>query len=144
MDTQLIGLWSANEYEGWGGPAEEILIFKADGTGRYEVINYFPEFVELFEWRVTAPGYISLLGFKKISHEGEGKTSEEPSTFRFKNIPYHIQEQLVPSNRLMQVLTLSLPPRTDRLYKKFVPEHYGFIRRELERLEEPDFSPWSK
>lgn len=129
---ELIGIWSADFIYGPGAQSDEILIFRPDGTGRFEFENWSLCFAELFRWRVSPPGCITLEGIKRLELGETGQeVVESESNFQFHRVPYQIQVEDTPSGKRMRVLRL-------RLYTD-VSDHYGFVKRDLSGEEQPDF-----
>jgi tetratricopeptide (TPR) repeat protein len=117
---------------GPGAQSDEILIFKPDGTGRFEFVNWSLCSADLFHWGVSAQNRITLHGFKRLELGENGQeVIEAESDFQFDSIPYQIQVEDTPSGKKMRVLRL-------RLFKD-VSDHYGFVREDLTGLEEPHF-----
>jgi hypothetical protein len=129
---ELVGFWSADFMYGPGAQSNEILIFKPDGTGRFEFLNWTLCSADIFHWEVSAQNRITLHGFKRLELGENGKeVIEAESDFQFNDIPYQIQMEDTPSGKRMQVLRL-------RLFKG-VSDHYGFVREDLSGEEQPDF-----
>ncbi len=130
--VELVGLWSADHMYGPGAESDEVLIFKPDGTGRFEFVNWSLCSADLFHWQVLAPNQIALHGFKRLELGPNGlEVIEVESEFRFDRIPYQIQEEKTPSGKKMRVLRLKL--------FEGVSDHYGFVREDLTGLQEPHF-----
>lgn len=134
MDTRLIGLWDS-EYARPGGHHDHILIFRADGTGRYEFDNVVLNFVELFTWKVTAPGSLSITGYKRLELDEPGTGIDETdSYFELINVPYTIRQEEARKGGFMNTLKLQMGD------SYLLPDHYWHIRTDLTGVEEPEFT----
>jgi hypothetical protein len=132
MVSPLIGLWSADYMYGPGAQSDEVLIFKPDGTGRFEFINFRLWSADVFHWHVSSDNLITLQGFKQLQvDETETYVREVASPFQFTNIAFHIATEQTLSGKIMPVLCVQLYPT--------VSNHYGFVRADLTGFEEPDF-----
>jgi hypothetical protein len=131
-DNGLVGLWSNDALYGPGAPSDDWLIFKPDGTGRYEFLNWMLCSAELFRWETPRPGVLLFVGERhlQIADDLRG-VEEEPSLLGTCEVPYVIAEEDTPAHGRIRVLRLPLtPPMRDR---------FGFSRADLTGLEEPKF-----
>jgi hypothetical protein len=135
LDTELNGLWSANARYGPGAQSDDCLIFKPDGTGRYEFINWTLSFADLFRWEMPKPGVVRIMTDRRLQMSDDARKVEEvDSPLREQEVQYRITEEDTPSGKRMRVLRLPLKGATT--------DCYGFSRRELDDwLEQPRFSP---
>lgn len=132
MSAELIGLWSANHMYGPGAESDEMLIFKPDGTGRFEFVNWSLCSADLFSWTVSASNRITLHGFKRLELGQNGlEVIEVEPDFQFDGIPYRIREEKTPSGKKIRVLRLKL--------FEGISDHYGFVKKDLAGQEEPHF-----
>lgn len=60
MTTDLIGVWSANALFASPGQEDEIVVFRSDGTGWIEWMNFGAHRIEFFWWEPTSPGWFAL------------------------------------------------------------------------------------
>ena len=111
-EDELVGVWSAGAGY-YATFSDEFLIFDADGTGRLEGWVLQLDSVELFEWKVVAPGLMDLIGGRHIGRRGpKGETMTETQTgFHFRGIPFNVAEKERPpgTGQWMQVLEIGLP-----------------------------------
>src|SRR5262245_28578351 len=110
--NELVGVWSAAE--GYLGHAsDERLIFKPDGTGRVEFLNWGFCSADFFRWRVVSSGVLDLIGYRCLQRGGEDYESvvEAESTFHFTGVPFSISEAERPpgTGQRMLVLRINLP-----------------------------------
>jgi hypothetical protein len=132
LDNELIGFWSADEMHGPGAQSDDCLIFKPDGTGRYEFLNWILCSADLFCWETPQPGVLRIVGVRNLQVSDDARSIEvEPSSFGTQEFYYEIKEEDTPSGDRMRVLRLPLPvPMQDS---------FGFARADLSGLEEPKF-----
>jgi hypothetical protein len=109
MNTELIGIWSADARFGPGAQSDEMLVFKPDGTGWIEVWNFCLCELEFFEWTLTSSGWMAVVGTRRM--EIDVKTDqlvESQTTMDVKHLPCRIQEEDTPSGIRMKVLRIEL------------------------------------
>jgi hypothetical protein len=132
LGDDLIGIWSADQMYGPGAQSDEVVIFKPDGTGRFEFLNWTLCSADLFRWEVLSPGLLNMVGYRCLElNEDASQVVEASSTFQHFSIAYRIADEDTPSSKRMRVLRWQLP----RPY----PSHLGFVRRDLAGYEEPRF-----
>ncbi|MGQ0798797.1 MAG: hypothetical protein ACT4NL_01615 [Pseudomarimonas sp.] len=133
LADELVGVWSNDCMYGPGAPADEILIFAPDGSGRFEVYNWLLCSVDYFAWSVSAPGVVEIRGLKSLQVEPDEKLTyfPQPSDFTFTGLNYAIAVEDTPSGKSLRVLRL-------KLYD-WVADHYGLVQSDLAGYEEPDF-----
>jgi len=132
MDNQLIGLWSVDILYGSAAASDDLLIFKPDGTGRYEFINLRLCWVDRFQWKVIRDGIISIIGDRCLTVAADEKSiEEEESQFGVQELHYEISEEQTPSGKRMRILRLPL--------KSPMANCFGFVRTDLVGLEQPEF-----
>lgn len=132
-DSELIGLWSNDALYGMGAQSDDCLIFKPDGTGRYEFINWMLCSAELFRWETPQPAVLRLVGERHLQVAEDLRSLEDkPSLLGTREVPYTIGEEGTPRYGRIRVLRvpLELPLR----------DHFGFIRADLKGLEGPEFT----
>lgn len=117
------------------GPAaqsDDVLIFKADGTGRFEFINLILCSADFFVWEMSDSEHISIRGFKRLSlDETARNVIESSSDFEYIDIPYQIREEVTKSGKRIRVLRLDLG--------KGKSDHFGLVRNDLAGFEQPNF-----
>jgi hypothetical protein len=135
LDGDLIGLWSADARYGPGAQSDDWLIFKPDGTGRYEFSNWTLCSADLFRWDIPKPGVVRISTDRRLQLSDDCRSVEEvASPFGEQEVEYRIAEEDTPSGKRMRVLRLAL--------NGAMTNCYGFGRRELdESLDQPRFSP---
>lgn len=120
---------------GPGAQSDEVLVFKPDGTGFMEVINPVTTSADLFQWAVEASGHLSLKGYKSlyVSDDKPPRVEEHASNL---NGVFTVRVQLedTKAGRKMRVLRFSERPWSG------ISDHYGFCRRDITGVENPDFS----
>jgi hypothetical protein len=131
-DSELVGLWSNDALYGPGAQSDDWLIFKPDGTGRYEFLNWTLCSAELFRWETPRPGVLRFIGERHLQiSDNLRSVEEEPSVLGNREVLYTITEGETPANGRIRVLHLPLAmPMRDR---------FGFCRADLTGLEEPKF-----
>jgi hypothetical protein len=131
-DSELVGLWSSDARYGPGAQSDDWLIFKPDGFGRYEFLNWILCSAELFRWETPQPGVLRVIGERHLQISDDLRSvEEEPSLFGTQEFPYQIAEEDTPSGKQMRVLRLPL--------KRPMRDCFGFARGNLSGLEEPKF-----
>jgi hypothetical protein len=123
LDHELVGLWSNDSLFGPGAQSDDWLIFKPDGTGRYEFLNWMLCSAELFRWETPRPGVLRFVGERHLQIAPDSRSvEEEPSLLGTRELPYTIAEEDTPSHVRIRVLRLPLElPMRDR---------FGFSRAE--------------
>jgi len=117
---------------GPGAQSDDVLIFKEDGTGRFEFVNWVLCSADLFRWNVTESGSLNLTGYCCLQLDNDAqKVVSTESDFQYSSLSYRIAEEETRSGKRMRVLRLS--------WKLPASDHYGFVRRDLTGLEEPRF-----
>src|SRR5579883_579328 len=107
LDSELIGLWSNDALYGMGAQSDDWLIFKPDGTGRYEFLNWMLCSAELFRWETPRPGVLHLVGQRHLQISEDLKSVEEqPSLLGTREVPYTIVEEDTPRHGRIRVLRL--------------------------------------
>lgn len=112
IDPIFIGLWSEDIMYGPGAQSEEVIVFKADGTGWIEDWNFILCSAEFFHWDVPELNFITILGDRRLElDDGNANFVEvEPSLNRVK-MPFCLQSEETPSGKMMQVLRMPFWPR---------------------------------
>jgi hypothetical protein len=128
----LIGVWSADARFGPGAQSDEMLIFKPDGTGRMDFLNWQLCSSDFFRWQIVSWGVLDLIGYRclELGDDGESVVEAE-STFRHAGVPFGVAEEDTPSGKRMLVLRIGLP--------RPWPSELGLVRRELGPWAEPRF-----
>ncbi|MBM0743776.1 hypothetical protein JOY44_19495 [Phormidium sp. CLA17] len=130
INPELVGVWSANARFGLGAQADEIVVFKPDGTGWLEVLNGFPCSADFFEWTLTSPGWVALAGTKSLTLDVKtDKLIDSQDLMEVKHLPYQVQEEHTPSGKVMQVLRIEL--------LNFGKGAFGFLEINPESYTEP-------
>jgi hypothetical protein len=132
LDSELVGLWSNDALLGPGAQTDDWLIFKPDGTGRYEFLNWMLCSAEMFRWETPRRGVLRFIGERhlQISHDLR-RVEEEPSLLGIREVLYTITEEDTPVIGRIRVLCLPLDmPMRGR---------FGFRSADLTGLEEPEF-----
>jgi hypothetical protein len=131
----LVGLWSADVMYGPGAQADEVLVFKPDGTGWLEVANPVTTSAELFGWAVEAPNRLRLEGSRSLylTDDNPCRMVEHPSRL---NAAFGIQVRVedTKAGRAMRVLRFAERPWPG------IADHFGFCRQDVGGIEGPDFS----
>jgi hypothetical protein len=132
-DAELVGLWSSNDLYGPGAQSDDWLIFKPDGSGRYEFLNWMLCSAELFRWETPRPGVLRVIGERHLQISDDLRSIEEKqSLFGTQELPYRIAEESTPSGKRMRTLRLPL--------KMPMRDCFGFRRADLSGLEGPEFN----
>jgi hypothetical protein len=132
LDQQLVGVWSADACYGPGAQSDDVLVFKADGTGRFDFINFTLCSADKFIWSIVGPGKLSISPTERLQ-PNDDCTAIEPcnSTFSFPSVPYQIAVEPTPSGRLAMVLRIVLSPE--------IANHFAKVRDNVTGMEEPEF-----
>jgi hypothetical protein len=131
-DGELVGRWSNDVLYGPGAQSDHVLIFKPDGTGRYEFLNWMLCSAELFRWETPLPGVLLFIGERHLQIAGDLRgVEEEQSLLGTREVPYTIAEEDTPLYGRIRVLRLPL--------EMPMKDHFGFERADLTGLEEPAF-----
>lgn len=127
---ELIGVWSAGHMYGPGAQSDVMLIFKEDGSGRIDVINWTLCSADLFQWDINADGTLRITGEARLALAKSGVV-KSASELSFQSLSFGVAEEKTPSGRSMRVLRPKIGTG--------MPDHYGFVRRELDGFDEPEF-----
>jgi hypothetical protein len=131
-DSELIGLWSNDALYGMGAQSDDLLIFKLDGTGRYEIWNWMLCSAELFCWETPRTGVLRFVGEQHHQISADLRSVEvEPSLLGTREVRYTIVEEDTPRHGRIRVLRLP--------FEMPMPDRFGFSRADLKGLEEPEF-----
>lgn len=131
-DGELVGLWSNDALYSPGAQSDDVLIFKPDGTGRYEFLNWMLCSAELFRWETPRPGVLRFVGERHLQIAADLRSvEEEPSLLGAREVAYTIAEEGTPVYGRIRVLRLPLQvPMRDC---------FGFVQADLMGQEEPAF-----
>lgn len=117
---------------GPGGQSDEVLIFKIDGTGRLDFINFTLSTAYEFQWFVESPNRLTVIGTRTLQVGDNGKTVENSDDIlNVINATYQIAFEDTPSGNRMRVLRVKLIDG--------VSDRYGFVREDIAGFEEPHF-----
>lgn len=132
-DRDLVGLWSCDRLYAPGAQSDDWLIFMADGTGRYDWLNWRLCSSESFRWSTPRPGILRLVGERHLQIADDLRSVvEETTLLGEREVPYKITEEATPVCGRMRVLHVRLEqPMIDR---------FGFVRADLSGLEVADFN----
>jgi hypothetical protein len=109
MNSELIGIWSADARFGPGAQSDEMLVFKPDGTGWIEVWNFCLCELEFFEWTLTSLGWVAVVATKRMEIDvGTDQLVDSQASMEVKHLPYQVQEEDTPSGARMKVLRIEL------------------------------------
>jgi hypothetical protein len=117
-EDELVGVWSAAQ--GYLGHASDRrLIFKPDGTGCVEFLNWDSSSIRYFRWKIVAPGVLYLIG--------DGPNS------CFTSVPFIVGEKERPpgTGQWIVVLQIALPAPWGGMF--------GLVTRDLAGWEAPRF-----
>lgn len=128
----LVGIWDTDAPEEYPSHSTETLIFKPDGTGRFETTNFVLCSADFFHWSVGADGRLTLRGYKTLAIDERGQPVEEPPEFEFVGVPYLIEAELTPTQQTIPTLVIQFG-------RPFMPDRFWLIRRDLTGYEEPSF-----
>lgn len=129
MKEDLIGIWSADHIYGPGAQADEILVFKEDGTGRLDIINFTLCSAQEFRWEIPSANHLNIIGVKNHQNNFNGNIVVEANNLlNLKNIPFTIAIEQTPSGQSMRVIRIKL--------MDYISDHFGFVRKDIKGLEE--------
>lgn len=132
MEDELVGIWSVDHMYGPGAQSDELLVFKQDGTGRLDFINFVLCTAYEFSWTVTSPNHLTLVGTKTHQISEDGKTVEESEdTLNLRDFPFQIATEETPSGNAMRVLRIKMMGG--------LSDHFGFVREDIKGFEKPRF-----
>ncbi len=102
-------MWSADARFGPGAQADEILVFKPDGTGWVEIWNFSLCSVDFFEWTFTSPDWLVVTGTKSMESDfNTNQLVDSEDIMEVKHLAYQVQEEDTPSGTRMKVLRIEL------------------------------------
>ncbi len=118
METDLIGVWSADALFAPGAQEDEILVFRSDGTGWIEWINPVAHEVEFFEWTPTSLGWVVLATQNRFERDSRNlkRYMEVACIFDTHHAPYSIKEVETPLRSFIPQLELKIVGAMAGLY----------------------------
>ena len=106
----LVGVWSANVRHELNPQTDEILVFRPDGNGWGERLNYGVWEADTFEWGLTSPGWMYFAGKKHLAPDWNPRIIIESATvFDVHHTAWSVAEEDTPSGQRMKVLRVELP-----------------------------------
>ena len=133
LEPELFGVWSDDFRYGMQGPSDDVLIFKPDGTGRYEFSNWVLCSADFFRWSIIQPNTLQITGIKCLQVTEEPTiVAEEPSRIGVIETQYQIKIEETPSGKMMRVLQLDMVPALRHT-------HFGFAVAYSADWDEPAF-----
>jgi hypothetical protein len=128
--SELVGVWST-----WplfpNDPVDERLIFKPDGTGRLEIVNWTLCAIYRFRWSSPAVGRITL-NAQDYACVADNFRPEPNDSLRLDNATYAIAARTNAAGQEQLVLGLRLDTH--------MPETFVLIQRGVAGFEEPDLT----
>ena len=118
MKTDLIGVWSADALFAPGSQEDEILVFRSDGTGWIEWLNFAAHEVEFFHWEPTSSGWylLSRQGrFERDPHNLKRYIEKEPNR-EYEHLPIGVQQVPAPFGGLIWQLEMEFSDWNAGLY----------------------------
>ncbi len=118
MKTDLIGVWSADALFAPGAQEDELLVFRSDGTGWVEWMNFVAHDIEFFEWSATSSGWVALASQKRFERDIRNlkRYVEVEKTFDVEHSAFIIKEVQTPLHSAIPQLELQLPGYRAGLY----------------------------
>lgn len=75
VDPSLVGCWSVDACYGPGAQSDDVLLFRDNGRGRYEFINFTLAWVLFFHWQLDRDGRLKVSPFARTEN-----TEDAPRT----------------------------------------------------------------
>ena len=132
---------------GPGAASDEWLTFFPDGTGRIDILNWSWCYSDAFNWRVEGDKLVfdGTVSYDRKKNEKKKNKVEDPdvavevkprlnATLIFK-----IAEEDTPCGTRMRVLRLSFPDGVTPPEDFWMPDHFGFVREEIDDMKVPNF-----
>ena len=118
MKSDLVGVWSADALFAPGSQEDEILVFRSDGTGWIEWMNFASHTIEFFEWAPTSPGWVDLVSLQRLERDLYNLKHylQVGPTFDVEHHPFTIQQVETPIHGSLPQLELQLPGWNAGLY----------------------------
>jgi hypothetical protein len=108
---ELIGVWSVGVGY-YSTFADDMLVFKPDGSGRLEYWVVELQSTDFFWWRIVSPGLLEFRGerYQTLRPRPNGLV-ERSSTLQFPAVRFRVQEEERPrgTSKRMPVLRIELP-----------------------------------
>lgn len=117
---------------GPGAQSDEVLIFKSDGTGRLDFINFVLCTSYAFMWDIGSTNHLNLVGTKTLQIGDDGETiAESDHKLSLSKAQFRIALEDTPSGTTMRVFRIKLMDG--------MSDHFGFVRSDISGFEEPCF-----
>ena len=132
MKTDFVGVWSANALFAPGAQEDELLVFRSDGMGWVEWMNYVAHEIEFFEWTPTSSGWVALASQRRFERDTRNlkRYVEVEKTFEVEHLAFIIKEVQTPLHGLIPQLELHLPGYHVGLY--------GLMEQDADALARPE------
>jgi hypothetical protein len=118
VKTDLTGVWSADALFAPGSQEDEFLVFRSDGTGWVEWMNFGAHEIEFFQWDYTSGGWVIFTSEKRFArdpHNLKRYLEVEPS-FEWDHVRFDISAVETPCHGLIPQLELELVGARAGLY----------------------------
>lgn len=131
MNHPIVGVWSSEILYAPGSQEDSLLVFRSDGTGWSEWMNFAAHDIEFFEWTPTSPGWVAIAiqkHFERDLHNLKRYIEREP-TFSVEHLSISIEEVETPLHGLIPRLEARLPGT--------LAEFYGLLERDADSWPRP-------
>lgn len=133
--SDLIGVWSTMLLFTESETADERLVFKNDGTGRFETYNWTLCEVFSFRWSSHAAGLVTLASCEYM-FVPDGSEPQPDESLRLENEPYQITTDRSIAGRDVTALTLRVG--------RGMPDKFGLVQAGTAGYDDPDLARWRR
>ena len=127
LTKSLVGVWSHDALFSPGAAADEVLVFRSDGTGVAEVYNWTLCSYDTFAWQVESDGTLTII----VLHSFESATISTPSDLRVTRATFRIASEQTPVFGVIDVLHLPIA--------HWLPDRYGRTKADVATYPFPEF-----
>jgi hypothetical protein len=126
-EIPIVGIWSHDVLFSPGAAADEILVFRPDGTGVCEIYNWILCSYDTFAWSLDHNGNLNIHGQDSF----ESVTKRSVSSLSVSSIPFHITREQTPVYGITDVLHLRLA--------EWLPGRFGRTKVDIANYALPEF-----
>jgi hypothetical protein len=123
----IVGIWSHDILFSPGAAADEILVFRPDGTGVCEIYNWTLCSYDTFVWSLEHDGKLNIYGRDSF----ESAMEHSASSLSVSSIPFHITREQTPVYGTVDILNLRLA--------EWLPKRFGRTKGDIASYTLPEF-----
>ena len=129
LPNSLVGIWSHDVLFSPGAAADELLVFRPDGTGVVEIYNWVLCSYNTFVWQIENDVRLTIKGQQFF----ESATTSIPSDLHMSHADFHITSEQTPVFGVIDVLHLTLGHWLPDRYGRTGADITGYLLPEFDR-----------